>query len=85
MKIKDLIEIIEMNKQKYGEDFLNWSIALEQHPDYMDCSNCNEPEDYILDRFNPCDEEDTLYIKSHAMLAHTIWEKSKTLGLQIHY
>jgi hypothetical protein len=89
MKIKDLLLLIETSKKDYP-DIEEWAIALEQHPDYESCSNCNKPEDSFIyeDEFLP--ERDgtpskVLFIKSHCMGCCTWFVKDKTLGIQIHY
>jgi hypothetical protein len=83
MKVKDLLFVIESSRPNYP-DLDDWDIALEQHPHYKDCSNCNKPEDSIILKECygiGCDE---LFIKSHAIgCVHFV--KEKTLGIQIHY
>ena len=83
MKIKDLLQEIEENKENYP-DIENWDIALEQHPNYKNCSNCNKKEDSIVAKECygiGCDE---LFIKSHA-IGCVYFTKQKILGIQIHY
>jgi hypothetical protein len=82
MKVKDLLKVIKERQKDYA-DFLEWDIALEQHPDYKECSNCNEPEDSIID--HDLTKGDTLFIKSHAMECCSYFTKKKIFGIQIHY
>ncbi len=77
MKVKELLKTIKENQKQYP-DFLNWTVALEQHFDYKNCSNCNKPKDSIFD-FN------TLFIKSHCKGCYSCWSKEKVFGIQIHY
>lgn len=77
MKVKDLLEVIKKGKKQYP-DFLDFTIALEQHPNYKKCCNCNKPKDYIKN-------DKTLFIKSHSEGCCTYWLEEKILGLQIHY
>ena len=40
MKVKELLKLIKQGEYIYP-DFLNWTVALEQHPDYIiDSENC---------------------------------------------
>lgn len=84
MKVKDLQKLIE-NSQKYYPDFLEWDIALEQHPEWYNCPNCNKSEDRLIvpDCFG--NGTDTLFIKSHAMGCCSYSSKRKIFGIQIHY
>lgn len=77
MRVKDLLETIEIHRRNYP-DIGDWTIALEQHPEYTSCVNCNKEDDSFT-----C--EDVLFIKSHSMGCCTWNEKRKILGIQIHY
>ena len=77
MTVGALLEVIKRGKEQYA-DFLNWTIALEQHPGYKECCNCNKAEDSVV-------SEDMLFIKSHAMECCTYFTKQKVFGIQIHY
>lgn len=89
--IKDLLRAIERGRKDYGEDFLNWQFALEQHPDWRLCSNCNKKADRVeyIDEmsWNPSKNEydKTLFLKSHSIGCNTYFKKLKTFGIQIHY
>lgn len=80
MKVKDLLFLIETSKPSYP-DIEDWDIALEQHPHYEECPNCNKKEDSITLKNCFCD---TLFIKSHA-IGCVHFKKQKIVGLQIHY
>jgi hypothetical protein len=82
MTVKDLLEVIKNNEKNYP-DFLDWIIALEQHPNYKKCCNCNKSEDSIT--VIDSDGTKTLFIKSHAMKCCTYSPKDKVFGIQIHY
>ena len=84
MKVKDLLEHIQEAKNEYGKGVLNWTIALEQHPGYKRCSNCNKSEDYIVNDNLYGNEDETIFIKSHA-IGCVRFIKEKVLGIQIHY
>lgn len=83
MKVKDLLSIIQKAKIRYP-NIDEWTIALEQHPDYKQCDNCNKKEDYIIikDKLDIRDNE--LFIKSHS-IGCVYFYKQKVLGIQIHY
>lgn len=77
MKVRDLLEAIERNRDIYP-DFMDWDIALEQHPDYEDCPNC---ENKMV-----VDGEQTGFLKSHAgCCVGVYWYKDKIFGINIHY
>lgn len=89
MKIKELLETIKRLKKEYP-DFLEWDIALEQHPDWKLCPNCNKPEDYVICKDESIPDQNgnptkTLFIKSHCMGCCTYWTKRKIFGIQIHF
>jgi hypothetical protein len=83
MKVKDLLNEIQEAKTYYP-DILEWDIALEQHPNWKDCPNCNKKEDYIrfAELYGP--GEDTILIKSHS-IGSVFCRPDKTLGILIHY
>jgi len=80
MKVKDLLLEIKGLERRYP-DVLEWDIALEQHPDYKACPNCNNKDDSIVFYDLGCA---TTFIKSHA-IGCVQWYKKKILGIQIHY
>jgi len=80
MTVKDLLKEIQDLSKNYP-DINEWTIALEQHPDYKDCSNCNKKNDSLILHDL---QWDTLFIKSHAIGCVQFVDK-KTLGIQIHY
>lgn len=82
MTVRDLLEVIK-NNEKHYPGFLDWTIALEQHPNYKKCCNCNKPEDSIITK--ECDGFETVFIKSHAEKCCTYSPKDKVFGIQIHY
>jgi hypothetical protein len=84
MKVKDLLKQIE-EYRKENPDLDNWDIALEQHPEFMECCNCNKKDqDYleIEDCYWP--GEKVIFIKSHR-IGCVRFNKHKTLGIKIHY
>ena len=88
--IKTLLETIQYGIKTYGEDFLNWEYAIEQHPNYKNCSNCNTKDDFIFytDECLPKPKGGfykTLFIKSHSMGCNTYFKKQKIFGIQIHF
>ena len=82
MKVKDLLKDIWRNTVIYS-DFLEWDIALEQHPDYKECPNCNKEEDsFELHDYG----NKVLFIKSHAGECTGISCQSRRVyALNIHY
>ena len=81
MKVRELLEHIKQYRKTEGNGILDWTVALEQHPDYKKCANCNKPKDYLI--LNDYDGK-TLFIKSHA-IGCVRFIKDKVLGIQIHY
>lgn len=83
MKVKDLLFWIESSRPNYP-DIDNWSIALEQHPNWKRCGNCNKKEDRLEIKDCYGAGYKTIFIKSHAIgIIHS--PKEKVLGIQIHY
>lgn len=82
MKVKNLLEDLNKCLKEY-DDFLEWDVALEQHPNYKDCPNCNKPEDSLMiEHF----DFKTLFIKSHAGICVGIeCTKEKVYAINIHY
>lgn len=81
MKISDLIKAIEQGKKSYP-DFLEWNVAVEQHPDYKKCSNCKNNMIISKDPING----ETEYLKSHSgMCAGVMFYRKKVFGINIHF
>ena len=75
MIVKDLLKEIKYNKKTYGDDFLNWDIAVEHHSHPKQCVNC---KDNILE-----DADHTQYIKCHGF--NTLFTKEKVFTINIHF
>ena len=83
MKVKDLLNDLNECLERYGNEFLEWDIAVEQHPRYKKCPNCNKTEySIILNDYGM----KTLFIKPHAdICAGVHWFKQKIYGINIHF
>lgn len=83
MRVKDLLDDLNRSMFLY-KDFLDWEVAVEQHPNYMGCCNCNKKEDYLFD--DKPGSDPVLYIKSHAGLCCGIdFTEERVYGINIHY
>ena len=79
MKVKELLEIIEMNKRSFF-DFLEWDVALEHVENPEKDLNCKGD---IIKSENFDDK--CVFIKSHCMGCCTYFVEKKIFGIQIHY
>ena len=75
MKVKDLLEELKDCKEEYGEDFLDWDVAVEHHEKPEECPNCRD------NMFT--DSEGWTYIKCHGYW--TKFTKKRVFTVNIHY
>lgn len=75
MKVKDLFSEIAECLREYGNDFMDWNIAVENNRKPEECPNC---KDNILK-----DQEGWEYVKCHGYW--TKMPKEKVLTINIHY